>query len=84
MGHKERRLSKHFLRMDGGRFISNKNKLDMGRLKLVKILGSASHLVDGRLSRLEAECMGDLHHSCEHKEVGNAVPSRDPEKAREI
>lgn len=35
-----------------GEFISNKNKLDMGRLKLVKILGSASHLVDGRLSRL--------------------------------
>lgn len=23
--------------------------------------------------------MGDLHHSCEHKEVGNAFPSRDPE-----
>src|SRR5574337_1103185 len=56
----------------------------MGRLKLVKSLGPAFHLVDGRLSRLKGEYLGDLHHSCEHKEVGNAFPSRDPEKEREI
>lgn len=67
--------------MDGGRFISNKNKLDMGRLKLVKILefsisfGGCEAWVGWRQS-----VWGDLHHSCEHKEVGNAFPSRNLEK----